>query len=202
MTNNPFTYQFPPGGDITLECADGATFLAHSVLLGLASPVLADMIFAAQESKIILSDDAGPMSLMLRFIYPPAFLQLLPIPQLEESPRVAQRYDVQGIKNAVDHITAFQAQGHESLARSNPVQMFSIAATYGLPNTQKTTQKVLQCEDFEFTTSDIKALAEYFPNAATVIWALGTRCILVHALRGLLLGASVFRHMSFRWEVI
>ncbi|QRW00826.1 The BTB (BR-C, ttk and bab)/POZ (Pox virus and Zinc finger) domain [Ceratobasidium sp. AG-Ba] len=159
MTDDPFTYQPPPGGDVTLECADGATFLVHSTLLGLASPVLADMISSAQAGRINLSDSAESVSLMLRFIYPPTFLQLLPTTQLEESLRIAQKYDVQGIKNAVDHIIAFHPQGRESLAHSNPVQMFSIAATYGLPNTQKTTLEVLQCENFEFTISGIKTLA-------------------------------------------
>ncbi|KAG9077569.1 hypothetical protein FS749_010532, partial [Ceratobasidium sp. UAMH 11750] len=86
-----FSYQPPAGGNLSLKSADGAIFLVHSVLLGMASSVFADMFSAANRSDVVeLTDDAESLSLMLRFIYPPTFMDDLPLVLIEKSLRIAQ----------------------------------------------------------------------------------------------------------------
>ncbi|QRW00824.1 The BTB (BR-C, ttk and bab)/POZ (Pox virus and Zinc finger) domain [Ceratobasidium sp. AG-Ba] len=185
-----FSYQPPPGGDITIKSADGTTFMVHSVLLGLASSVFADMISTAtQQDAVELSDDAESISLMLRFIYPPSFLDELSFGLLEKSLRIAQKYDIKGIIDSVDCLIAFHPRGDGGLIRSDTVRTFCLASTYGLSNTRKAAIKALRPENFRFINSkDIKPIAETFPSAAAAIGLLGAHCIRTAKLLDVLLG--------------
>ncbi|KAG9090091.1 hypothetical protein FS749_000822 [Ceratobasidium sp. UAMH 11750] len=190
--NPAFSYQPPPGGDILLKSSDGVAFLAHSLLLRLSSSVFADMFSTAtQNDPIELSDDAESVSLMLRFIYPPVFMDDLPIDLLEKSLRVGQKYDISGITTAVDHLMS-HSSNMGSLIRSDPIRAFCLAAKYGLPKTHKAAREAMRPGDFEFKdTKQIKPLAETFSNASSVIEMLGAHCIRTRSLLNLFLGANL-----------
>ncbi|KAG8694581.1 hypothetical protein FRC08_008389 [Ceratobasidium sp. 394] len=198
VSPEPFSYH-PPEGDISLKSADGVIFLAHSVLLRMASSVFADMFSTATQRDLIeLSDDAESLSLMLRFIYPPTFLDDLPLALLEKSLRIAQKYDVGGIITSVDHLIMFHPSNKNGPIHSDTIRTFCLAATYGLHNTQKAAAEALRPEHFRFEDPDeIMPLVETFPSAASPIGLLGAHCVRAQALSELLLGERMKKYLPF-----
>ncbi|KAG9078170.1 hypothetical protein FS749_009858 [Ceratobasidium sp. UAMH 11750] len=199
VSSEPFSYHPPPGGDTSLKSADGVVFLVHSVLLGMASSVFTDMFSTATQRDLIeLSDDAESVSLMLRFIYPPTFLDDLPLALLEKSLRIAQKYDVGGIITSVDHLIMFHPSNENGPIRSDPIRTFCLAATYGLPNTQKAAAEALRPEHFRFEDPDeIMPFVETFPSAASPIGLLGAHCVRAQALSDLLFGKRMENYLPF-----
>ncbi|KAG9119964.1 hypothetical protein FRC07_004760 [Ceratobasidium sp. 392] len=189
-SNSAFSYQPPPGGDISLKSSDGVVFLAHSLLLRLGSSVFADMFSTATQNDVIeLSDDAESVSLMLRFIYPPVFMDNLSTELLEKSLCIAQKYDVSRIITAVDHILMTHSPNKKSLVRSQPIRAFCLAAKYGLPKTQKAVEEAIRPGHHAFhNTKEIKFLANAYPNAAGLIGLLGAHCVQTKRLSDLLFG--------------
>ncbi|KAG8746122.1 hypothetical protein FRC10_005988 [Ceratobasidium sp. 414] len=187
-----FSYQPPSGGDISLKSSDGVIFLAHSLLLRLASSVFADMFSTATHNDLVeLADDAESVSLMLRFIYPPSFMDDLPITLLEKSLCIAQKYDITGITTSVDRILVSYSSNKDEPIRSDPIHAFCLAAKYGLPKTHKAAREAMKPGGFEFRDSkQIKALVEAFPSASNVIEILGTHCVRTQSLLDLLVGTS------------
>ncbi|KAG8693561.1 hypothetical protein FRC09_010427 [Ceratobasidium sp. 395] len=188
--DSTFSYHPPPGGDISLKSSDGDVFLAHSILLQLGSSVFADMFSTATQSNIIeLSDDSESVSLMLRFIYPPPFLDNLPIELLETGLRVAQKYDIGGIVTSIDHILSSQSPNKNCFILSNPIHALCLAIEYELPKTRKTAAEAVRPGRFTFNCVDqIKLLAETYASAAGVVGLLGEHCIRTQCLSDLLLG--------------
>ncbi|KAG8694580.1 hypothetical protein FRC08_008388 [Ceratobasidium sp. 394] len=191
-SNPTFVYQPPPGGDISLKSSDGALFLAHSLLLRLASSVFADMFSTATHNDTIeLTDDAESVSLMLRFIYPPAFMDDLPITLLKKSLSIAQKYDIAGIVTSVDHILVSYLSSKDAFIRSYPIHALCLAANYGLSKTHKAARETMQPGGFGFKDPEqIKLLVETFPSASSVIEMLGAHCVRTRSLLDLLLGSS------------
>ncbi|KAG9109147.1 hypothetical protein FRC07_008363 [Ceratobasidium sp. 392] len=189
-SESTFFYHPPSGGDISLRSSDGTVFLAHSLLLRLGSSVFADMFSTATQSDVIeLSDDAESISLMLRFIYPPVFMDSLSTALLEKSLCIAQKYDVSGITTAVDHILVTQSPNQDSLFRSEPIRAFCLAAKYGLPKTQKVIEEAIRPGHHVFCDpKEIKWLANAHPNSARLISLLGAHCMQAKLLSELLLG--------------
>ncbi|KAG8682109.1 hypothetical protein FRC09_017010, partial [Ceratobasidium sp. 395] len=189
-SGSTFSYQPPSGGDISLRSSNGDIFLAHSLILRLASSVFADMFSTATQNDMIeLSDDSESISLMLRFIYPPPFLDPLPVGLLEKSLRIAQKYDVGEIITSIDHILVSQSSRGSGLTYSNPIDLFCLAVKYGLPKTQITAAEAIRPGHYTFeSVSQIKQLAETYANAAGVIGLLGAHCIHTHHLSDLLFG--------------
>ncbi|KAG8746126.1 hypothetical protein FRC10_005992 [Ceratobasidium sp. 414] len=181
-TSLPFSFEPPPGGDISLKSADGVVC---------ATAVFADMFSTATQNDIIeLTDDAESVSLMLHFIYPPSFLDALPAALLEKSLRIAQKYDINGTTISLDYaISHFSDK--DSPIHSDLIYALCLAATYGLPQTQRAVTEAARHGDFELRDPEqIERLAKAFPapGAASVIGLLGARCIQTRSLRNLLLG--------------
>ncbi|KAG8693179.1 hypothetical protein FRC08_009284, partial [Ceratobasidium sp. 394] len=157
----PFRYQPPPGGDVSLKSSDGTVFLAHSAFLGLASPVFAGMFSGATKKDVVeLEEDAESVSLMLRFIYPPAFLGDLSLPLLKKSLHMAQKYNVDGILATVDYVISRSFDGNISL-QLDPVQTFELASTYRLKAAQKMAGKFIRQLR---SHGDVARLAKALPN--------------------------------------
>ncbi|KAG8763428.1 hypothetical protein FRC12_008553 [Ceratobasidium sp. 428] len=188
--DSAFSYHPPPGGDISLKSSNGDIFLAHSLILRLASSVFADMFSTATQKDVVeLSDDAESVSLMLRFIYPPPFLESLPAELLEKSLRIAQKYDVGAIITSIDHVLVSQSSHGSGLTYSDPIDLFCLAVKYGLPKTQIAAAEAIRPGHYAFkTVSQIKLLAETYANAAGAIGLLGAHCIHTYHLSDLLFG--------------
>ncbi|KAG9124827.1 hypothetical protein FRC07_010085, partial [Ceratobasidium sp. 392] len=186
----PFTFQPPPGGDVTLKSADGAEFIAYSLMLRLASSVFADMFSTAtQRDDIELADDAESVSLMLRFIYPPTLVDDLPTALLEKALRIAQKYDISGTITSLDYFIS-HSSNKSSLIHSNPIYALCLATTYGLPQTRQVATEAARHGRFELRDpKQIERLAKAFPapGAASIIGLLGARCIQTRSLCNLLL---------------
>ncbi|KAG9119966.1 hypothetical protein FRC07_004762 [Ceratobasidium sp. 392] len=185
-----FSYQPPPGGDILLKSSDGTIFLAHSLFLQHASSVFAGMFSTATQSDPVqLSDDAESVSLMLRFIYPPTFLDNLPVELLEKSLRIAQKYDISGIITSVDHVLMTHSSNEYSLISLDPLRAFCLATEYKLPKTQKAAMAGLRPEQYTFDEpKDIETVAKIYTSAAGFIGLLGAHSVRIHILLGLLIG--------------
>ncbi|QRW00825.1 The BTB (BR-C, ttk and bab)/POZ (Pox virus and Zinc finger) domain [Ceratobasidium sp. AG-Ba] len=196
-SSTSFSYKPPPGGDIILKSTEGTTFLAHSLLLGMASSVFAGMISTATQRDVVeLSDDAESISLMLRFIYPPTFLQDLPLALVEKSLRIAQKYDVSGIITSIDHLIMFHPANGDGPVHSETIRMFCLASIYGLPNTRKATAMALRPGQFCFEKSgEIVPLAQTFPTASTAIGLLGSHCVQGRGLWDLLFGDELEKYL-------
>ncbi|KAG8735044.1 hypothetical protein FRC12_018240 [Ceratobasidium sp. 428] len=192
-SDSAFSYQPPPGGDISLRSSDGDIFLAHSLILRLASSVFADMFSTATQSDTVeLSDDSESVSLMLRFVYPPVFLDNLSTELLEKSLRIAQKYDISGIITAVDHIMISHVSDQHSVIYLDPPRALCLAAKYQLPQSHKAAIEQLLPERWVFdNTGEIPGFASVYPGAASIIGLLGAHCVRVQSLLDLLLGAGV-----------
>ncbi|KAG8682835.1 hypothetical protein FRC08_014698 [Ceratobasidium sp. 394] len=186
----PFSFQPPPGGDISLKSADGIVFFAHSVLLGLASTVFQDMFSTATQKDVIeLTDDAESLSLMLRFIYQPPFTDVLPITLLEKSLRIAQKYDVERITKSLDYFISHSFDKNSPI-HSDPIYALCLATAYDLPKTRIVATESTRNGRFELCDpKHIERLAKAFsaPGASRVIGLLGARCIQTRSLCNLLL---------------
>ncbi|KAG9124829.1 hypothetical protein FRC07_010087 [Ceratobasidium sp. 392] len=140
MTSVPARFLSLKGGDVSLKSSDGAIYVTHSVFLALASPVFAGMFSpAAQKDVVELEEDAESVSLMLRFVYPPAFLGDLSLPLLKKSLHMAQKYHIDGILTTVDYIISRSFDENISL-QLDPIETFELASTYQL----KTARRCLQ----------------------------------------------------------
>jgi hypothetical protein len=180
---SPFSFQPPPGGDITLQSSDGVVFVAHSAFLGLASPVFGGMFSTATKGDTVeLAEDAESIALMLRFIYPPAFLNDLPLPLLAKSLHMARKYNIDGIITTLDYVISHSLNENSPL-RLDPVHTFDLAVSYALRETQKTAAKsIQQLRD----TEDVTKFAKLLPNHASIIGLLGAQCVRIRVLFDLL----------------
>jgi hypothetical protein len=182
-----FSFQPPPGGDVWLKSSEGVVFLAHSAVLGLASPVFRDMFSIATQRDIVeLAEDAESISFMLRFLYPPPFFsKSLSLPLLEKSLHMAKKYNIDGIPLTLDYLLSHPSDKW-AMVHLNPVCIFWVANSYGLRETQKVAARAMQSCHLR-STNQVKDFAAKVPSSASVIGLLGAPRVRIMALIELLI---------------
>lgn len=169
----PFTFQPPAGGDTSLKSCDGTTFRVHSVLLGLASTVFADMFTETTKAKAVeLEEDAESISLMLAFTYPVASPSVTSVDLLEKAMKVAQKYKVERIIKFIEENVHIRSD----LVLSNPLRVFHAAVSHNFPTIQALSAKILRPNHCDLLTVDgLLQLAQLFPAASPVIGLVGAQ---------------------------
>ncbi|KAG8735043.1 hypothetical protein FRC12_018239 [Ceratobasidium sp. 428] len=135
---------------------------------------------ATRKDVIELQEDAESISLMLRFIYPPAFLDNLSLSLLKKSLYMGRKYDVDGILSTIDYIISHSNKGR--LLQLNPTSVFGLAAAYQLKASQRAAAEVIQQPQNQ---DDINHLLKAFPDCSSVIGLLGAHLIRTKSLLAL-----------------
>jgi hypothetical protein len=175
----PFTFEAPPGGDISLRSIDGPVFCVHSIILGLASSTFSDMFSVAIKSgeTIDLGDDSESISLMLAFIYPSHLSPTVDTFELlEKCLAIAQKYNMQAMTKALDRELSERVGGR--LVSGQPLRAFRLAVTYGLRDSQTLAAKaIMPCHIDLREPAEIIKVARKHPTSAHVIGLLGVQAL-------------------------
>ncbi|KAG9122225.1 hypothetical protein FRC07_001494 [Ceratobasidium sp. 392] len=148
--NHFFSFQPPAGGDVTLESIDGTVFIAHSLLLSLASSVFSDMFTSTTKADTVeLTEDEEAISLMLAYIYPVERPSINTISLLEKAMLMAHKYEVDVLTKAVE-----QAGRQRDLVRQDPLRVYQAAGNYDFQDIEKLSAKLLTREHYDMTTTD------------------------------------------------
>jgi hypothetical protein len=187
VSTAPFSFQPPPGGDVSLKSSDGVLFIAHSTLLSLASPVFAGMISTATQSDVVeLAEDSESVSVMLRYIYPPPFLHNNSLTLLDKALHMARKYQVDGITSIIEYSLLRPLDG-ESPMHADPIRVYAIATAYDLSEIRKAAIKLAETRFCDFgTTKGVRHLADVFPGSATALGLIGVHSVRTKALIDLL----------------
>lgn len=169
----PFAFQPPEGGDVSLKSSDGTIFLAHSVLLRLASKVFGDMFAGSTIADTVeLAEDAEAVSLMLAFIYPVMRPSIDTLRLLEKAMVVAHKYEIDVLLKTLDQCRS----ENRKLIRLDPVRVFRLASAYGLRDTQTLAAKFIGPAQYDMLTPEgIVQFAKHFPNEAYLIGLVGVQ---------------------------
>lgn len=180
-----FVFQPPSGGDVDLKSCDGVIFRAHSVLLGIASTVFADMFAGATKSDTIeLAEDAEPGSPMLAFIYPITPPPIHTVDLLEKFMAMSHKYDIDKMINFVDQIIQLQNE----VVLSDPLRVFRASAQYHFPAAQALAARSLRSHHCDMTSVEgILKLSKFFPNSSHVVGLVGAQAVRAKVLAGALL---------------
>ncbi|QRV86704.1 The BTB (BR-C, ttk and bab)/POZ (Pox virus and Zinc finger) domain [Ceratobasidium sp. AG-Ba] len=172
----PFSFEPPPGGDVTIKSKDGTIFTVHSVLLSLASSVFSGLFsVASKQDTIQLADDGESIALMLAFTYPSSFVTIDSFQALEKSLEMAQKYDVPGILKTLDFIIPHE-QKDKNLAHKDPVRVFRLATRHGLRETQTFSAGLIEPKHCDFhDPTQLRKFAQQFPDSAHLIGLVGAQ---------------------------
>ncbi|KAG8695149.1 hypothetical protein FRC09_009363 [Ceratobasidium sp. 395] len=165
-----FSFQPPPGGNVTLKSSDGATFVAHSLLLSLASNVFSDMLTSNTTADVVeLAEDAETVSFMLACIYPATQPPLDTVPFLEKAMLLSHKYDIEGLVKAVK-----RAGTQRELVRRDPARVYQAAGKYGFSEIETFSAKLVLGSDYDMTTVDgLVKFAEACPQYSRIIGVVG-----------------------------
>ena len=127
----------PPGGDVTLQSEDRIGFLVHSVILGVASFVFANLLAVGTQKDVVeLSEDADTVSLMLQFIYPnTSSPTMTSFEMLFCCLRAAQKCDLTGMMHALDKELSTDTTT-QSLIVVDPLRVHQLALEFNLSKAQ------------------------------------------------------------------
>ncbi|KAG8715637.1 hypothetical protein FRC09_016455 [Ceratobasidium sp. 395] len=199
MISPLFSFQPPTGGDLLLKSSNGVVFHAHSVLLAIASPVFAGMLSTATKKDTIeLAEDAESVSLMLRFIYPPMFLDNLTLPLLRKSLHMGQKYDITGIPSAIDYVLSHSSD-ENYIFQLGPLDVFGLAISYKLKTTQGVVAKLIQQPR---NHEDVMRFAKILPNHSSVFGLLGAHLVRTKSLLALQEDLSIAVPMNPKGSII
>ncbi|KAG9122224.1 hypothetical protein FRC07_001493 [Ceratobasidium sp. 392] len=124
----PFSFQPPPGGNVSLKSSDGTIFVVHSLLLSLASKVFSNMFVSTTAADVVeLTEDAEAISLMLAFIYPVVRPSIDTISLLEKAMLMAHKYEINGLETTLEQ----SCNQRRALICTDPIRAFRMAADYG-----------------------------------------------------------------------
>lgn len=169
----------PPGGDVTLRSSDGVEFLAHSVILGIASSVFASLlVVGTNKDAVELSETADTVSPMLQFMYPNiASPTMTSIKMLSRCLRAAQKYDLGGMIETLDKEISTDTTA-QSLIQIDPLRIHQLALQFNLPKAQVAAAPLVLTDKADVCDpSKLSGLVKNYPSASLIRLAAiqGTR---------------------------
>ncbi|KAG8735582.1 hypothetical protein FRC12_018003 [Ceratobasidium sp. 428] len=135
---------------------------------------------ATRKDVIELQEDAESVSLMLRFIYPPAFLDNISLSLLKKSLYMGRKYNVDGILSTIDYVISHFNK--DRFLQLNPASVFGLAASYQLKASQRAAAEAIQQPQNQ---DDINHLLKAFPDCSSIIGLLGAHLIRTKSLLAL-----------------
>ncbi|KAG9094245.1 hypothetical protein FS749_012831 [Ceratobasidium sp. UAMH 11750] len=164
---------FSSGGDLTLRSLDGVDFSVHSIVLSIASPVLADMFcIGTQKTTVDVAESSEMLSLMLNFIYPRPPPQISSFDTLETAIHIADKYQLEGMKHRLRE--KLLLKGSPVSVFSDPLHALAFASVHGLAEEAKLAAS-LACESHDFHKVDdlMKLINAMPPIVAPVVKMIG-----------------------------
>lgn len=182
---NKFNEGFTEGGDLILRSIDSVDFHVHSVVLSLASPVLANMFgIGTQRDVVTVGETAEVLALMLSFIYPRASRPVSSFAVLEKGMHVADKYQLDEMKTRL--CGKLSLKGSPVSIFMDPLGALAFATSHGfLEESQSASSLATERHDFRRVV-DLVKLIKAFPSATSLIQIVGTpsakAAILSHVL--------------------
>lgn len=163
---------FTQGGDLVLRSLDGVEFHVHSVILSLASPVLADMFQIGTQNDIVpVAETAVVLALVLSFIYPRSPRLVSSFEMLRLGMHAADKYQLEDMKNRLrERLTI---SGSPVSISTNPLAALAFATAHGFDEEVKLASS-LASEKYDFRTVDhLVELAGTLPSLAPFVQITG-----------------------------
>ncbi|KAF8596543.1 hypothetical protein BDV93DRAFT_413564, partial [Ceratobasidium sp. AG-I] len=116
--------------DIVLRSLDEVEFHVHSVILSLASPVLADMFnLSTRRDVVTVGETAEVLALMLSFIYPRSPPPVSSFEVLQAGMHVADKYQLDNMKTWLrERLTV---RGSPVAISTDPLAALAFATAHG-----------------------------------------------------------------------
>ncbi|KAG8742048.1 hypothetical protein FRC10_002074 [Ceratobasidium sp. 414] len=168
----PVNEGFRSGGDVVLCSLDGVEFSAHSVVLSLASPVLAHMFCnAAKQAVINFAESSKMLSFMLKSIYPRSPPPIPSFEILEQGLHLADKYQLEGMKLRL--LKELTVKGSPISVFSDPLRALAFATTHDLKDEAALAASIAS-ESYDFhKPKNLIKLAETMPSIAPVVKMVG-----------------------------
>lgn len=176
---------FTEGGDLVLRTLDKIDFHVHSVILSLASPVLANMIDVGTKRDVVtVGETAEVLALMLSFIYPRTSRPVPSFQVLQSGMHVADKYQLDEMKNRLRE--KLSLSGSPVSMFKDPLGVLAFAIAHGFREEAKSASELLnQSCDFR-KIPDLVKLITAFPAAASLIKLIGIPSAKAAILSGIL----------------
>ncbi|KAG8778246.1 hypothetical protein FRC12_025081 [Ceratobasidium sp. 428] len=117
-------------GDLTIHAQDGRVFMADRAILELPSKRLADLVKAAINNTLYLSESSGAIRALLSWAYPQKTMHIEDFDTLDEALTIAKRYRLGPMLDALRSLlTQPDSPVH---MRIDPVRAYHIAVTHDL----------------------------------------------------------------------
>ncbi|KAG8766633.1 hypothetical protein FRC12_006741 [Ceratobasidium sp. 428] len=174
-----FSFQPPPGGDVSLKSSDGTVFIVHSVFLSFSSKVFSDMLTTPTKSDVIeLAEDAEAISMMLAFLYPMVHPAIDSTRLLEKAMLMAHKYNIEVLAKTVE-----QASGQRDLIRQDPLRIYQAAGNYGFKELELLSAKLIARSHYDMTTVEgLVKFAKEYPDLSRIIGLVGVHGARVRVL--------------------
>ncbi|KAG9084466.1 hypothetical protein FRC06_004074 [Ceratobasidium sp. 370] len=178
---------FGSGGDITLRSLDGVDFRVHSVVLSLASPVIADMFhLGAQQAVVNIGETSEMLSFLLNFIYPRLPPPVPSFEVLEKGLHLADKYHLEGMKLHLRERLSLKASPVS--VYSDPLRALAFACAHGLTDEAKLAASVaFKSYDFR-KVDDLLKICKGMPSIAPIVKMIG-----VPSARAAILNSVLFQ---------
>jgi hypothetical protein len=170
-----YVFEPPSGGDISLRSSDGKVFCLHSIILGLASSVFADMFRIGTQSVEVIdvAEDSEAIPLILGFIYPSVASPVVNTYELlEKSLEAAHKYNIEGMIRKLDRAIS-EEKSYQRLIYIDPLRLFKLSVTYQLRESQTAAAKAVRPRHCDFQSPDgVIKFASQYPSSFTPVIAL------------------------------
>ncbi|KAG9124978.1 hypothetical protein FRC07_009500 [Ceratobasidium sp. 392] len=168
----PVNAEFSSGGDLTLRSLDGVEFSIHSVILSLASPVLAHMFNTGIHQKIIdVAETSEMLAFMLHSIYPRSPPPVLSLEILGKGLHLANKYQLKGMRYRLRK--ELSLKGSPISVFADPLGALAFATVHDLPDEAALAASVAS-KSYDFCkTENLVKLAKTMPSIAPVVKMIG-----------------------------